>query len=73
MRQLSLLSMLKEIVDRDSQFIIATHSPIIMAFPGASILNFDRFPIREVAYDELDHVSLTKAFLNNPELFLRHL
>ena len=73
MRQLSLLSMLKEMVDRDSQFIIATHSPIIMAFPGASILSFDRFPVKEVAYNELEHVSLTKAFLNNPELFLRHL
>ena len=73
MRQLSLLSMLKEMVNLDSQFIIATHSPILMAFPGASILNFDSYPIKEIAYDELEHVSLTKAFLNNPELFLRHL
>ena len=73
MRQLSLLSMLKEMVNLDSQFIIATHSPILMAFPGASILNFDSYPIKEIAYDELDHVSLTKAFLNNPEQFLRHL
>jgi predicted ATPase len=73
LRQLSLLSMLKEMVNQNSQFIIVTHSPILMAFSGASILSFDSYPVREVAYDELEHVSLTKAFLNNPESFLRHL
>lgn len=73
LRQLSLISMLKEMVNQNSQFIIVTHSPILMAFPGASILSFDSYPVREVAYDELEHVSLTKAFLNNPESFLRHL
>lgn len=73
LRQLSLISMLKEMVNQNSQFIIVTHSPILMAFPGASILSFDTYPLKEVAYDELEHVSLTKAFLNNPESFLRHL
>ncbi len=73
LRQLSLLSMLKEMVNQNSQFIIVTHSPILMAFSGASILSFDSYPVREVAYNELEHVSLTKAFLNNPESFLRHL
>ncbi len=73
LRQLSLISMLKEMVNQNSQFIIVTHSPILMAFPGASILSFDSYPIREVTYDEIEHVSLTKAFLNNPESFLRHL
>jgi predicted ATPase len=60
-------------VNQDSQFIIVTHSPIIMAFPEASILSFDSSPLKEVAYEELEHVSLTKAFLNNPQSFLRHL
>ena len=73
LRQLSLISMLKEMVKQNSQFIIVTHSPILMAFPKASILSFDSYPVKEVAYDELEHVSLTKAFLNNPESFLRHL
>jgi len=72
-RQLALLSMLKEMVAEDSQFIIATHSPILMAFPGASILSFDRAPVAEVAYDEVEHVSLTRDFLSDPEAFLRHL
>jgi predicted ATPase len=60
-------------VEQDAQFIIATHSPILMALPEASILNFDSDPIEEVAYADLEHVSLTKAFLNSPETFLRRL
>lgn len=72
-RQLALLSMLKEMVGRDAQFLIATHSPILMAFPGATIYSFDHTPPREIAYDDAEHVSLTRAFLNNPESFLRRL
>jgi predicted ATPase len=72
-RQLALMAMLKDMVDRDAQFIIATHSPILMAFPGARILSFDDHPVREVDYDDVEHVSLTRAFLNNPQSFLRRL
>jgi predicted ATPase len=72
-RQLALLAMLKEMVGERAQFIIATHSPILMAFPGASIFSFDQHPIREVAYDDVEHVSMTRAFLNNPDSFLRYL
>jgi predicted ATPase len=72
-RQLVLLSMLKEMVGQDAQFIIATHSPILMAFENACILNFDDAHIREVKYGDVEHVNLTRAFLNNPESFLRHL
>src|SRR5262249_15586901 len=72
-RQLSLLAMLKEMVAENAQFIIATHSPILMAFPDAKILSFDSHPIKEVNYDDVEHVSLTRAFLNNPNSFLRHL
>jgi predicted ATPase len=73
MRQLGLLALLKEMITKDAQFIIATHSPILMAFPGAAILSFDQVPIRPVVFDELDHVTITREFLNNPESFLRHL
>ena len=72
-RQLALLSMLKEMTEQESQFIIATHSPILMAFPGATILSFDHQPVRKVAYDSVEHVSLTRDFLNHPEAFLKHL
>ena len=72
-RQLALMSMLKEMVDQEAQFIIATHSPILMAFPGARILSFDDHPVMEAHYDDVEHVSLTRAFLNNPQAFLRRL
>lgn len=71
--QLGLLAMLLEMVERDAQFVIATHSPILLAFPRAVIYSFDQVPIRRVAYDDLDHVALTRDFLNDPPAFLRRL
>jgi predicted ATPase len=71
-RQLSFLSALKQKVEDNSQFIIATHSPIILAFPGAIILSFDE-TIHQVRYDKLEHVNLTRDFLLNPESFLHYL
>jgi predicted ATPase len=74
LRQLGFLSLLKEMVDKhNAQFIIATHSPILMAFPDAQILSFDQSPVAPVAYDDLEHVSLTRDFLNNRDAFLRRL
>ena len=73
MRQLTFIAALKQMVLENSQFIIATHSPILLAFPDAQILQFANGAIREVKYKELEHVQLTKDFLNNPDSFLRHL
>jgi predicted ATPase len=74
LRQLAFLSLLKEMVEQQrAQFIIATHSPILMAYPGAEILNFDAVPIAPIAYDELEHVTLTRSFLLDPAAYLRHL
>lgn len=73
MRQLSLLSLLKQMVAQEAQFIIATHSPILMAMPGAEILSFDHSPLRKLGFGELEHVNLTRDFLADPESFLRHL
>lgn len=72
-RQLTFISALKQMVEQDSQFVIATHSPIILAFPEASILSFDGGRIHKVKYEQLEHVNLTRDFLRNPESFLRHL
>jgi predicted ATPase len=72
-RQLSFMSFLKAAISDDSQFIIVSHSPIILAYPGAQILSFDDGPITPVAYEELSHVNLTRSFLNDPEFFLRNL
>ena len=71
--QLGFIAMMKEMLADDAQFIIATHSPILLAFPGATIYSFDEAPPRRVQYDELEHVRLTRDFLNEPEAFLRHL
>jgi predicted ATPase len=71
--QLAFLSMLKASIDEGSQFVIATHSPILMAVPDAVILSFDTEPVGPVAFEDLEHVSLLRDFLANPEGFLRHL
>jgi len=71
--QLALLAMIGDMVNQDAQFIIATHSPMLLAFPGAQIYSFDRTPIAAVAYEELDHVRLTRDFLNAPERFLNQI
>lgn len=73
LRQLTFLSLLKQMVDRDAQFIIVTHSPILMAYPGAHILSFDGGEVRPIAYDQTEHVSVTRGFLNNPDAYLRPL
>ena len=72
-RQLAFLTLLADAARAGAQFIIATHSPILLALPGARIYSFDESPIREVAFEELDHVRLTRDFLNDPERYLRHL
>jgi predicted ATPase len=73
LRQLSLLAMIHEMVEQQGQFIIATHSPILMAYPNAKILSFDNGRVTEVPYEELEHVTLTRSFLNDPQSYLRHL
>lgn len=72
-RQLTLLAMLKAMVDQDAQFIIASHSPILMAYPGAQIIGFDGGKMHEESYDTLEHVVVTRSFLNNPEQYLHYL
>jgi len=71
--QLGLLAILLDLIERDEQFVIATHSPILLAFPGARIYSFDGLPVHPIAYEETDHVALTRAFLNEPQRFLRRL
>lgn len=72
-RQLALLAMLKEMVAQQAQFVIATHAPILLAYPGATILSFDDGRIAETPYDEVRNVLLTRSFLADPELYLRRL
>jgi predicted ATPase len=69
--QLGLLAMLLDMVPRRAQFVIATHSPILLAYPDAVIYSFDRTPVWRAFYDDLDHVKLTRDFLTDPRRFLR--
>jgi predicted ATPase len=66
-RQLQFLRLLHNFVLRGGQFVIATHSPIIMAYPDARIYFLDSQGLRDVAYTEIEHFSVTKSFLNNPQ------
>lgn len=72
-RQLALIAMLHSMAARDAQFIIATHSPILLAYPGATLYRFDDGRIEQTDYDSLEHVVLTRDFLNNPAAFLKPL
>jgi len=72
-RQLALLVAIHDLVKQGSQFIIATHSPILLAYPGAKIYHLLNTGIEETTYDELEHVTLTKDFLNNPSDYLSKL
>ncbi len=72
-RQLSLLALMHDLAGRDSQFVIATHSPILMAYPGAQIYQLDEGGIRAVGYRETEHYQLTRRFLDDPDRMLRYL
>jgi predicted ATPase len=65
-RQIEFLALLHDFCERGSQFVIATHSPIIMAYPEARIYVFAADGIREVPYAETDHFLVTRGFLSNP-------
>ncbi|MCL2829559.1 MAG: AAA family ATPase [Betaproteobacteria bacterium] len=64
-RQMAALSAIHQLVEASSQFIIATHSPILLSYPRARIIQFDRSGIGEVAYEETEHYAVTRDFLNN--------
>ncbi len=70
---LILMCEINRLIQNNSQFIIATHSPILMAFPDAQILQFDETGVREVNYEETEHYKLTKMFLDCPERMLKNL
>jgi predicted ATPase len=72
-RQMAALRSIHELVKEGSQFIIATHSPILMAYPDAQILLIDEGEMRAVAYTETEHFSVAKSFLNNHQKMIAEL
>jgi len=71
--QLALMRRMHELVLEHSQFVVATHSPILLGYPEATILELSDEGIRSVGYEETEQVELTQSFLENPGRFLRHL
>jgi predicted ATPase len=70
-RQLTFLKILHDLASKgDAQFIIATHSPIILGYPDADILSFDNGQISKIEYEMTDHYQITKYFLQHREKFL---
>lgn len=69
--QLGFIAMIRDALRRGGQFVIATHSPILTAIPGARIYSFDDGVVRPVAYDDLASVTLMRDFLQAPERYLR--
>lgn len=72
-RQLAALVRLHELVRDGSQFIIATHSPILMAYPDAWIFQFSRSGIQRVAYEDTEHFQVMRSFMADPQRMLRTL
>jgi len=70
-RQMAALSAIHELVNKGSQFIIATHSPILLAYPNAKIFILDDGGIFEIPYEQTEHYVVTKNFLNNHKKLLK--
>lgn len=71
-KQMSLLILIDELVRNGSQFIIATHSPILLSYPNATIYDFDN-NMNKISYEETEHYKLYKMFINNPDMMLEKL
>ena len=73
-RQLTFLRIIHDLeTPGHAQFLISTHSPIILSYPGAVLFSLDGEEIREIAFRETEHYSITRDFLNAPDLYLKHL
>lgn len=70
-RQLSFLAQLHQLVQDGSQFIIATHSPIILGYPDAWIYQTSAHGLDRIAYEDTEHYQVTRSFLTRPETYLR--
>lgn len=70
-RQMTLLACMHSLVQKQSQFIIATHSPILMAYPDAQILLLSDDGLQPIGYKQTEHYQITRSFLENPERMLR--
>lgn len=73
LKQMSMLTVINELVKKNSQFIIATHSPILMAYPDADIFVIEDNGIMKTTYKKTDNYMITRKFLENPEKMMHYL
>ena len=71
MRMLGLLADIHDLAKRGAQFIISTHSPILITLPGADIIRFSDEGLEHVNYQDTEHFQVTKDYLANPDRMLR--
>jgi predicted ATPase len=72
-RQLALLRIIHDLVRQGSQFIIATHSPILMAYPNSTCYLLDQQGVSSTTLEETEHFQVTRDFVNNPQRMLHYL
>lgn len=72
-RQMAVLARIHQLIERGSQFIIATHSPILMAYPDAKIISLDNGTLHETRYEDTEHYSVMKTFMNNYSSMIKQL
>ena len=72
-RQLSLFSRIAEMSREGSQYIIVTHSPILLAIPDADIIGFDQYGIRYLSYEDTESYRITEMFINHRETMVKEL
>ena len=72
-RQLTLLIQMAKMAERGSQFIVATHSPILLGIPDAQILTFDDGAVRPCRYEDTESYQITELFINNREILVQRL
>ncbi|MGG1573051.1 AAA family ATPase [Fictibacillus sp. NRS-1165] len=73
LRQLSMVSRIHELVNDNSQFIIATHSPIIMSYPSAKIVELTEEGLQETSLEETNHYQIMKQFFDDRDRIMHHL
>ena len=73
LRQMSMLARINDLVNQGSQFIISTHSPIIMAYPNAKIIQLTEDGMSESTLENTNHYSIMKQFFEDKDRLLHHL
>jgi predicted ATPase len=73
-RQLTLLKIMHELVEqKNSQFVISSHSPILLAYPGARLYHLTMAGLEPIAYEDTEHYQITRSFLTGRERYFKHL